>query len=300
MSLRRDALPHVHCAVRAVIPFTDHQSLFTFPIPPITPAATPTPTPSTAPTSAPTTAPTATIVPTPTERATPPASEPGRLTQGAFSVVFNETDRDGATAVLQAMNDIQNRMTTELGLAPGTVEVRLFSSRQEYNTALGSTAPADQVGNIVDEQHVWLLAPNASRPAEMADILKGVQVEIVRLALQQTAKMPQWLRDGLASHEARLWNDARTQYMRSLVTARRITSLRALDGNSYNYLGGAVTAQTVIDYLVRTYGVERLPTLVSALKTQPPDQALSDVLGVTFNDFERGWLAYVNSTYGAR
>jgi hypothetical protein len=214
-------------------------------------------------------------------------------------VVFNEADRDGATAVLQAMNDIADRMASDLGVASGPVEVKLFSSRQDYNTALGATAPADQVGNIVDEEHVWLLAPNASRPSEESDILKGVQVEIVRLALQQMANVPQWMRDGLASYEAQLWNDERTQYMQSLVASRRITSLAALGGSSYNYLGGAVTAHTVIDYLVRTYGIERLPSLLSALRTETLDQALYDVCGVTLSDFGQGWLTYVYDTYGA-
>jgi hypothetical protein len=195
------------------------------------------------------------------------------------------------------MQIIKTRLAEETGLSLGTVNIQLFSSREEYNQALGTTVPADQVGNIVDEEHIWLLAPNRTDAAENADILKGAQVELARLALNPVPNMPTWLRDGLASYEARLWNDARQQYMRSLVSMRRIASLRGLDGQTYNYLGGAVTAHTVVDYMVTTYGIGVLPKLLSALQDRPFEQALLDSAGVAYADFDRAWIAYLNKTY---
>jgi hypothetical protein len=212
-------------------------------------------------------------------------------------VTFHEVDRQGALAVLDAMLVIKTRLAEETGLSVGTVNVQLFSSREEYNQALGATAPADQVGNIVDNEHIWMLAPSSDNQAERADILKGVEVEITRLALNSVPNMPGWLRDGLASYEARLWNDARQQYMRSLVLMRRIASLRGLEGQTYNYLGGAITAHTVVEYMVKTYGIGVLPKLLTALQDRPFDLALRDSAGVAFADFDRAWVAYVTMTY---
>ncbi len=237
---------------------------------------------------------------TPTAVATGTVALPvgSQLAQDSFVVVFRESDRQGAQDVLNAVVAIKTRLAEDLSLTVGDIEVRLFSNRQEYNEALGATAPADQVGNIVDQQHIWLLSPTASNATEQADILKGVQVEVVRLALFQVGNMPQWLRDGISSYEARLWNDARQQYMRSLVAMRRIASLRGPDGVTYNYLGGAVTAHTVIDYLTRTYGPPALTRLLESLKTRSFEQALRESTGAGLSDFDRAWVTYVNQTYG--
>jgi hypothetical protein len=221
-----------------------------------------------------------------------------RMSRDGFSVVFEEPDRPGAADVLDALSAVKRRLSDELGLATGPVEIRLFPNRQAYNEALGTTVPADQVGNIADSGHVWLLAPRSDNPTERDDILKGAQVEIARLALSQVPNLPTWLREGAASYEGRLWNDARQQYLRSLVAMRRITTLRSLDGSSYNYLGGAVTAHTVVDYLVKTYGVAQVARLVDALKTKPLDQALQDTLGASYAEVDRGWMQYLNQTFG--
>lgn len=258
------------------------------------PTDTTTRTPSPMPADTPTAGPTATPRPVSTQ---PPAGM-DRIQRGAFTVVFNNADRAVARDVLDASLIIEARVGQELGIRLGEVEVRLFSSRDEYNQALGVTAPADQVGNIVDANHIWLLAPNAANAGEQADILRGVQVELVRVALMQIPNLPLWVRDGVASYEARLWNDARQQYMRSLVLMRRIASLRGLDGATYNYLGGAVTAHTVIEYLVRTYGAPKLAAFLQGLRTVTMEQAMSASLGVTFSEFDRGWMAYVQATYG--
>jgi hypothetical protein len=269
-----------------------------------TPSASPTTPPAPLPTSAPGTAtaapvPSTTLVATPVAEATEAPAPPGmqRMSRDGFSVVFNEPDRQGAADVLDALSAIKRRLSDEVGLATAPVEIRLFPDRQAYNEALGTTAPADQVGNVADSGHVWLLAPRADNPTERDDILKGAQVEIARLALSQVANMPAWLREGVASYEGRLWNDARQQYLKNIVAMRRITSLRGLDGASYNYAGGAVTAHTVVDYLVKTYGTSQLTRLVDALKTETLDQALQETLGASYVEVDRGWLQYLSQTF---
>ena len=200
--------------------------------------------------------------------------------------------------MLAAMNALKARLAEEAGLTVGEVEVQLFSTREEYNLALGTTAPADQVGNVIDAGHIWMLAPNRGTAAERADILKGVQVELTRATLWRVQGLTRWMTDGIASYEARLWDSAREQYMRSLVGMRRVAGLRALDGPAYNYLGGAIAAHTAIDYLVRTYGVSALARLVAAVPTNTLDQAFTSAVGVSFTDFDRAWTAYVLATYG--
>lgn len=283
------------------------------PLPVITSA--PTPVLSATPSGTATKAPSSTATAVSTASRTPSASPTAAVTRAApvevkvgsgdlaglkdngYTVVFHPADRQGALDTLNAALDIKDRISNELGLGVGTIEIRLFSTREEYNTALGTTVPADQVGNIVNRQQVWLLAPRADNAVERQDILKGVQVEIVRLAMLDVANMPAWLRDGLASYEARLWDDARQQFMRGMVAMRRITSLRALDGPTYNYLGGAVTAHTVVEYFVSAHGAAALPTLVENMMTLPFEQALQRTTGATLAAFDRGWVAYVNSTY---
>lgn len=231
-----------------------------------------------------------------------PVSDPSgfyRFSEGTLSVAFWAVDTDSAQDVLDVMLAINQRLEADLGLGVARMETRLFTSRDEYNRALNMTAPAEQVGNIIDAEHIWLLSPGQASEEERQAILKGVQVEMVRVALMQAPGVSVWLRDGLSSYEAELWDEARATYLRGLLAMRRIVGLQALDGPAYNYVGGAVTAHTVVEVMAQTYGMPAVRDLIARLATAPLDAAIQGALGVSRSEFERVWLEYLRTNYGS-
>ncbi len=62
----------------------------------------------------------------------------------------------------------------------------------------------------------------------------------------------------------------------------------------------AVALETVVEYAVATYGVERLPRLVQALSDHASWPTLIPaVYGVSAEEVEVGWQAYIAARYGA-
>lgn len=62
--------------------------------------------------------------------------------------------------------------------------------------------------------------------------------------------------------------------------------------------GQAIALATVVEYAVAAYGRERLPEFVAALgQYESWETFIPAVYGVSFAEFERGWLAYLTATY---
>src|SRR5206468_3081927 len=60
----------------------------------------------------------------------------------------------------------------------------------------------------------------------------------------------------------------------------------------------SVTAETIIDYIVATYGRDKLPQLIGALGEYTTlDTLIPSVFGVSQASFEASWLAYLAQHY---
>lgn len=76
--------------------------------------------------------------------------------------------------------------------------------------------------------------------------------------------------------------------------------LSAVDNNaSTNHAGEVIALATIVEYIVATYGRERLPMLLKGLGQHDTwETLLPAVFGVSPTDFEAGWQAYLKEHYG--
>lgn len=66
----------------------------------------------------------------------------------------------------------------------------------------------------------------------------------------------------------------------------------------YSFLGKNIASVTLIDYAVETYGREKLPALLDAFGSSARwDTVIPVVYGVSLNEFEDGWRAYLQEKY---
>jgi hypothetical protein len=60
-----------------------------------------------------------------------------------------------------------------------------------------------------------------------------------------------------------------------------------------------VSTETILEYIVATYGKEQLPLMLSALgQYQSAETLIPAVFGVSSAEFEAGWLKYLAKQYG--
>ena len=61
----------------------------------------------------------------------------------------------------------------------------------------------------------------------------------------------------------------------------------------------SIAASTVVDYFVYTYGREQLPLLVDGFRSHDSwEPLIPDLLGISAQEFETGWRAYLAEQYG--
>jgi hypothetical protein len=65
-----------------------------------------------------------------------------------------------------------------------------------------------------------------------------------------------------------------------------------------NDISEPVTMETVVEYIVATYGHDKLQQLIDAMGQYPtPETLIPALFGVSQADFEAGWQAYLAQHY---
>ena len=108
-----------------------------------------------------------------------------------------------------------------------------------------------------------------------------------------------FLLPGIAAWELRQWTQPPDWWQREKQDAIR----RLLAQNSYGLFSQLVlsqaTAETLVEYIVATYGRHRLADFVRGLRDHPDlRELIPAVFGVDLATFEAGWRAYLEQTYG--
>jgi hypothetical protein len=93
--------------------------------------------------------------------------------------------------------------------------------------------------------------------------------------------------------------DLPTRLDQLAVPARPSEDVESSSRNPVYHPGQMVALATLIEYMVATYGRERLPALVAGLgQYKSWDTLLPAVYGVSAVEFEAGWQAYLAAQYG--
>lgn len=107
---------------------------------------------------------------------------------------------------------------------------------------------------------------------------------------------PKWLNEGLAVYQSEGYQADRKGDVDAAVAARTLMPLTALTGQFPTSFARFVLAYaesvSAVDYLIRTYGKDKLVALVRSYADGVSDDAAFDAaLGVNVTGFEAGWLA---------
>jgi len=116
---------------------------------------------------------------------------------------------------------------------------------------------------------------------------------------------PRWLNEGLAVYLSEGYTASWRAAVEGAVRQRSLLSLAALDGQFPTTADGFLLAYgesvSAVDFFVRTYGKDRLVSLIRSYAAgRTDDEAFSAAIGVDVPGFEAAWLAGLAATAPTR
>ena len=118
-------------------------------------------------------------------------------------------------------------------------------------------------------------------------------------------RFPEWLGEGIATYEAEQKPERSSAYKKFKISISKdellsldkmgIFDLLEEDERSLAY----IESYTVIEYIVDTYGHDKLVEILQAKReNKHMDQITDEVLGVSYEEFKSGWMNFVKEKYG--
>ena len=207
------------------------------------------------------------------------------------------SSEEEAQRLLGYADDSLGRLQGEMGvLLEEPVQIYVYDSKEDMAAALPRSSEAydDRIltlGVVVDEATLLLLGPHPDVEGTIAHELSHI---VVGLATDNPyAELPRWLDEGLAMYSEGELPDGNRRALQAAIEQDRLISVRSLSGytgdpSQVNLFYGEV--YSLIDYLLETYGKEKMTELLTAIREGLYQQeALERVYGFGLDELDARW-----------
>ena len=213
---------------------------------------------------------------------------------------------EGSTAFAEKELQIAEKAVGDTSALLGVTESDpidffIYADDAAFLSAIGSTPGETTIGRAMAEiRTLFGLVTEATMNDE--DIVSVVPHELAHLVFDTAVKNPYrfpptWLNEGLATYLSAGYTPTFRNLVREAARSGDLLPLTGLTGRfpmydpNKRYLDYG-TSVSAIDFLVRTYGQEKLVLLVQAYAAGlTDDEAFTKVLGMDLGAFQDAWLA---------
>lgn len=192
------------------------------------------------------------------------------------------------------------RITDRLGIQIGKkIRVKVFPDLESFHAAIQyPDAPDWVVGSCIDDE---LLMVSPLRPGSMHTYESVMQVivhEFAHIAVYYAraekgfTTFPTWLNEGYAQYEAGQINDRVRKSVKTSLAGKapptwaRLGAASMMEFGSMNGYGLSVT---IVEFLVDTYGMDKLVLLI-----KEPEQ-IQSIYGLSTEALEKQWIEYIQA-----
>jgi hypothetical protein len=204
-------------------------------------------------------------------------------------------------AILDSAEHTIDRLQTAYGILP-TQRIRLWAYPNK-DDFYGSLAPNSEPWIAGEAQPALFLIRAILPPDDTRELDRVVPHEITHQVTYQVTQNPfsyppLWLNEGLAVYWQENGRDRFYSYALDLAREGNIPPLRTLNGefayDSEGALNSYALSLSVVIYILDTFGDEGMANLLDVFKQGVTyDEAVEEGLGVTFEELDAGWRAYI-------
>lgn len=217
------------------------------------------------------------------------------------TVYTYEASPEFRQAILDSAEHTIDRLRNAYGILP-TQRIRIWAypNKEDF---YGSLAPNSEPWIAGEAQPALYLIRAILPPDDMRELARVVPHEMTHQVTYQVTQNPfnyppLWLNEGLAVYWQETGRDRFYSYALNLAKEGAVPPLRTLNGefayDSEGALNSYALSLSVVIYILDTYGDEGMANLLDAFKDGISyDDAVERGLGVTFEELDAGWRAYI-------
>jgi hypothetical protein len=217
-----------------------------------------------------------------------------------FDYYSSDADRkvldDIANVLEENFTRITNRLQTQFA---ERIRVYIYPDTRTFHAAIYVPDAPDWVVGAGGINELKMVSPlNPGSVHTYASLMQAIVHELVHAAVLNArgerglAGLPKWLNEGFAFYEAHQMTDAMSQTVKSHATKEPLPTWTTLDTASVTEFGnmdGYVLSTMIIEFLVNTYGYEKLLKLIKA------PESMNAIYGTSRDSLEKQWIRYVKN-----
>jgi hypothetical protein len=215
---------------------------------------------------------------------------------------FNFYSTGGDLKVLDSLainlEDNYSRITHHLGIQIAKkIDVKVFPDLKAFHAAIHYPDAPDWVVGSCNGDELMMVSPlNPGSIHTNASLMQVIVHEFVHIAVSEArgdkgwTALPRWLGEGYAQYEAGQVNEHIRKNVELSVIANSPPTWTQLDTASvmeFGNMNGYGLSVTIVEFLVDTYGIDKLVLLIKA------PENFENIYGLSKNTLEKQWIQYL-------
>jgi len=215
---------------------------------------------------------------------------------------FNFYSTNGDIKVLDSLaitlENNYSRITNHLGIQiDKKINVKVFPNLKTFHLAIKYPDAPDWVVGSSNGDELMMVSPlNPGSIHTYESLMQVIVHEFVHIAVSYArgdkgwTTLPRWLNEGYAQYEAGQINEHIRKIVESSVKAKTPPTWTQLDTASvmeFGNMNGYGLSVTIVEFLVVTYGIEKLVLLIKEPKN------FENIYGLSENTLEKQWIQYL-------
>ena len=217
-----------------------------------------------------------------------------------FDFYSSDVDRKALDDIAKALEDNYGRITDHLRTQfTKRIKVYIYPDTKTFHNAIYMPDAPDWVvgaGGINELKMVSPLNPGSAHT--YASLMQAIVHELTHAVVLNArgerglAGLPKWLNEGYAFYEAHQMNDDMRRTVKSHSSEKAPPTWVQLDTASvveFGNMDGYAFSTMIIEFLVNTYGFEKLLRLIMA------PENMDAIYGISRVDLEKQWIQYLKT-----
>lgn len=216
-----------------------------------------------------------------------------------FAFYSTKGDIDVLDSLALTLENKYSGITNRLGVQiEKKINVKVFPDIKAYHVAINyPDAPDWVVGNSNGSELMMVSPLNPGSVHTYASLLQVIVHEFVHIAVSYArgdkswTGFPRWLNEGYAQYEAGQINEHIRKSVESSLMGKTPPTWTQLDTVSvmeFGKMNGYAISVTIVDFLINTYGIDKLVSLI-----KEPEN-IETIYDLSKNDLEKQWIQYLN------
>ena len=217
-----------------------------------------------------------------------------------FAFHSSNSDIEVLDSLAITLENNYTRITNRLGVQiEKKINVKVYPNIESFHVSINyPNAPDWVVGSSIDDELLMVSPLNPGSSHTYKSLMQVIVHEFVHIAVyyargeKGSTAIPRWLNEGYAQYEAGQINDFIRKSVKSGLTDKTTPTWTQLDTASameFGKMHGYALSVTIVDFLIATYGIDKLALLI-----KEPEN-IETIYGLSENALEEQWNQYIKT-----